>query len=141
MLDRIAASDTVVSVTVGLVPGSRPPPAAMLQRMSAIIANHGRLFRAGATMVPGTDAGISPAKPHDVLPYSLRALVDQVGMTPQQALRAATSVAASAIGQASKGRLAAGADADVLVLRGDPVADIAAVSNVAAVFKGGIRVR
>jgi hypothetical protein len=27
------------------------------------------------------------------------------------------------------------------VLRGDPVADIAAVSNVAAVFKGGIRVR
>ncbi len=141
MLDRIAASDTVVSVTVGLKPGNHRAPPAMLQRLSAIVANHGRMFRAGATMVPGTDAGISPAKPHDVLPYSLRALVDQVGMTPQQALRAATSVAAKAIGQASKGQIATGADADILVLRGDPVADIAAVRDVHAVFKGGIRVR
>jgi imidazolonepropionase-like amidohydrolase len=141
MLDRIAASDTVVSVTLGLMPGGPPAPAAMLQRMSAIVANHGRLFRAGATMVPGTDAGISPAKPHDVLPYALHALVDQLGMTPQQALRAATSVAAKAIGQASKGRIGAGADADVLVLRGNPVADIAAVRNVSAVYKGGIRAR
>jgi imidazolonepropionase-like amidohydrolase len=141
MLDRIAAGDMVVSVTVGNVPDAPTLPPAILQRVSAIVANHGRMFRAGATMVPGTDAGISPGKPHDVLPYALRALVDQVGMTPQQALRSATSVAAKAIGQGTKGRIAAGADADVLVLGGDPVADITAVTNVSAVFKGGIRIR
>ena len=62
--------------------------------MAAILANHGRMFRAGATMVPGTDAGVSPGKPHDVLPYALRALVEQIGMTPRQALRAATTIAA-----------------------------------------------
>jgi imidazolonepropionase-like amidohydrolase len=141
MLDRIAASHTVVSVTVGTMPGGPPPPPAMRQRMSAILANHRRMFRAGATMVPGTDAGVSPGKPHDVLPYALRALVDRLGMTPQQALRAATSVAAGAIGRSSKGRIAAGADADVLVVEGNPLADITTLTSVSAVFKDGIRAR
>jgi imidazolonepropionase-like amidohydrolase len=100
------------------------------------------MFRAGATMVPGTDAGVTPGKPHDVLPYALRALVEQIGMTPRQALRAATSIAASAIGLGeSKGRIAAGADADVLVVRGDPVADIGSITNVQAVFRAGLRAR
>ncbi|HEX7996096.1 MAG TPA: amidohydrolase family protein [Streptosporangiaceae bacterium] len=141
MLDRIAARDMVVSVTVGLMPGAPEPPPAMRQRLADIVANHGRMFRAGATMVPGTDAGVNPAKPHDVMPYALRALVDQVGMTPQQALRAATSVAAKAVGRGSKGRIAAGADADVLVVQGNALADMTAVTNVSAVFKGGIRIR
>ena len=47
------------------------------------------------------------------LALALRALVEQIEMTPPQALRAATTIAASAIGLGeSKGRIAAGADAD-----------------------------
>jgi imidazolonepropionase-like amidohydrolase len=142
LLDRIAASGVVVSVTVGMIPDGPQPPPAIVQRMAAIVANHGRMFRAGATMVPGTDAGVSPGKPHDVLPYALRELVERIGMTPLQALRAATSTAASAIGlEATKGRIAAGADADVLVIRGNPLADIGSVKDVAAVFRAGIKVR
>ena len=142
LLDRIAASGVVVSVTAGSVPAGPAPPPAIAQRMAAILANHGRMFRAGARMVPGTDAGVSPGKPHDVLPYALRALVEQIGMTPQQALRAATAIAASAIGLGeSKGRIAAGADADVLVVRGNPVTDIGSITNVQAVFRAGLRVR
>jgi len=110
--------------------------------MAAIAANHSRMFRAGATMVPGTDAGASPAKPHDVLPYALQVLVERIGMTPVQALRSATSIAASAIGLAgAKGRIAAGADADVLVVRGNPLADIGSVTHVVAVYRAGVRVR
>jgi len=82
LLDRIAASGVVVSVTVGTIPDGSPPPPAIAQRMAPIIANHSRMFRAGATTVPGTDAGVSPGKPHDVLPYALRALVERIGMTP-----------------------------------------------------------
>lgn len=142
LLDRIAASGVVVSVTVGSIPDGSPPHPAIAKRMAAIVANHGRMFRAGATMVPGTDAGVSPGKPHDVLPYALRALVERIGMTPQQSLRAATSTAASAIGlEATKGRIAAGADADVLVIRGNPLADIGSVTHVEAVYRAGIRVR
>jgi imidazolonepropionase-like amidohydrolase len=111
------------------------------RRQAAILANHGRMLRAGATMVPGTDAGVSPGKPHDVLPYALRALVEQIGMTRQQALRAATSVAATALGLQAKGRIAAGADADLLVVLGDPLADIGSMTNVQAVFRAGVRAR
>jgi imidazolonepropionase-like amidohydrolase len=83
-----------------------------------------------------------PGKPHDVLPYALRALVEQIGMTPLQALRAVTSIAASAMGLGgSKGRIAAGADADVVVVWGDPVADIGSVTDVEAVFRAGVRAR
>jgi imidazolonepropionase-like amidohydrolase len=142
LLDQIAASDVVVSVTAGSIPAGPAPPPAIAQRMAAILANHRRMFRAGATMVPGTDAGASPGKPHDVMPYALRALVEQIGMTPLQALRAATTIAASAIGLGeSKGRIAAGADADVLVIRGNPLADIGSITNVQAVFRAGVKVR
>ena len=85
---------------------------------------------------------VTPGKPHDVMPYALRALVEQIGMTPRQALRAATTIAASAIGLGeSKGRIAAGADADVLAVRGDPVADIGAITNVQAVYRAGLKAR
>ncbi len=93
-------------------------------------------------MIPGSDAGVSPGKPHDVLPYALEALVVEIGMTAEEALRSATSVAASAIVlQGSKGRIAAGADADLLVVRGNPLVDIAAIRNVEAVYRAGVRVR
>jgi len=142
LLDRIAASDAAVSVTVGSMPNGFAPPPAIARRMAAILANHRRMFQAGAMMVPGTDAGVSPGKPHDVLPHALRALVEQIGMTPLQALRAATSISASAIGlEGAKGRIAAGADADVLVVRGDPLVDIGSVTNVQAVFRAGVRAR
>jgi imidazolonepropionase-like amidohydrolase len=142
LLDRIAASGVVVSVTAGNMPNAPVQYPAIARRMAAIVANHGRMFRAGATMVPGTDAGVSPGKPHDVLPFALRALVEQIGMTPLQALRAATSISADAIGlTGAKGRIAAGADADVLVVRGDPLADIGSITNVEAVFRAGVRAR
>lgn len=141
IFDRIAARGVVVSVTPGSVPGASAPPPAIAQRLTAILDNHGHMWRAGATMIPGSDAGVSPGKPHDVLPYALEALVDGIGMTPEEALRASTSIAATALGlAASKGRIAAGADADLLVVRGNPLVDMAAVRSVEAVYRAGVRV-
>lgn len=54
----------------------------------------------------------------------LRFMVDWLGMTPMQALVAATSRAAECIGRADVGVLEAGRHADVLVVDGDPLADI-----------------
>ncbi len=95
VVDRIATWGVVVSVTAGAIPGASAPPPAIAQRLAAILDNHGQMWRAGARMIPGSDAGVSPGKPHDVLPYSLEALVEGIGMTPEEALRAATSVSAS----------------------------------------------
>jgi imidazolonepropionase-like amidohydrolase len=140
LIDRIAASESFVSLTIGAVPGQMNPPAAIAQRMEQIRSNAARLYRAGAKIVLGTDAGLSPGKPHDVLPYCLEALVD-VGMPPAPALHAVTAMAADACGLGGhKGRITYGADADLTAINGDPTADIRAVQRVLAVYRAGTMV-
>jgi imidazolonepropionase-like amidohydrolase len=137
LIERIADSGAVVSLTIGSVPDAGRPPAAVAQRLEQIRANAARLCAAGAKIVLGTDAGLSPGKPHDVLPYALEALVE-VGMTPARALHAVTAVAAEACGlRGLKGRLAQGADADLIAIGGDPLTEISAVHNVVAVYRDG----
>lgn len=140
-MDAIVESGTVVSATVGLVPGKGEPPPSVVRRLPAAIANFTELHRHGARIVPGTDAGIAPPKPHDVLPYGLAALTG-LGMTNLEVLRAATSVAADACRLTGrKGRLTPGSDADLLAVTGDPLGDIHAIHDVVAVFRAGRRTR
>jgi hypothetical protein len=73
-----------------------------------------RLHDAGATVAVGTDAGLGPATPHDVLPYGMATLA-KTGMTNAEVLHANTCVAARAIGLGTvKGRIGVGFDADLL---------------------------
>ena len=139
LIERIARSEAFVSLTIGSVPQADKllPPAAIAQRMEQIQANAARLCNAGAKVVLGTDAGLSPGKPHDVLPYSLQALVD-LGMPPVRALHAVTAVAADACNlHGRKGRLIQGADADLIAITGDPLTDISTIHNVTAVYRDG----
>jgi imidazolonepropionase-like amidohydrolase len=137
LIEQIARGGTFVSLTLGSVPDSATAPPAIAQRMEQILANAARLCSAGAKIVLGTDAGLSPGKPHDVLPYALEALVD-VGMAPDRALHAVTAVAADACGlHGRKGRLARGADADLIAISGDPLNEISAVHNVVAIYRDG----
>lgn len=137
----ITESGVVVSATVGFVPGMGEPPPPIARRLSAIKENLAGLHRDGGRIIPGTDAGLAPFKPHDVLPYGIAELTG-LGMTTIEALRAATSLAADACGLTGrKGRLIPGADADLLAVTGDPLADIHAIHDVAAVMRAGRWVR
>ncbi len=87
----------------------------------------------GARIACGTDA---PAIPHGKNAKELLALVDR-GMTPLQAIRAATTVAAELIEVDDRGRLEAGLYADVIAVPGDPLDDIGVTEDVRFVMKGG----
>jgi imidazolonepropionase-like amidohydrolase len=91
---------------------------------------------AGVRIAAGTDAGTG-YNPHGGLPEQVALLGDH-GMTPERALAAATQDSAHASGLAeTHGKIAAGRRADLLVVDGDPFADLAALRNVRAVYLGG----
>jgi imidazolonepropionase-like amidohydrolase len=141
LVDRIVESRVAVGVTSGFVPvpGAVPPPAVVM-RMPRLLANTRRLYEAGADLIFGTDAGIGLPKPHDVLRFALEQSA-MIGIAPEVALSLATSRAAAACGLGDvKGRLAPGFDADVVALDGNPLADLAALHRIRAVFARGIQV-
>jgi imidazolonepropionase-like amidohydrolase len=123
LIARVAASGIPVSATIGAIPGSTPPPvvAANIALVERAVAD---LHALGATVVVGTDAGVGPGKPHDVLPNAAIDLV-RMGVAPERALTILTASAAEVCGVgARKGRLAPGYDADVLAVDGDPLRDV-----------------
>jgi imidazolonepropionase-like amidohydrolase len=87
----------------------------------------------GVKIACGTDA---PAIPHGHNAKELLALVDR-GMSPLQALQAATTVAADLIDKQDRGRIKEGLLADIIAVPGDPLADIAVTEDVRFVMKGG----
>ncbi|MER5209137.1 amidohydrolase family protein [Streptomyces sp. NPDC002838] len=140
LLDEVVRRGIVVSLTLGSVPGSPPPPA-VAARIEAMGDLAGKVIASGARVVAGTDAGTDAIKPHDVLPYALSEL-SRLGMPTLDVLRSATAVAAEAVGLGGrKGVLRPGADADLLVLGSSPVDDISSVTDVRAVYRAGHRVR
>ena len=73
------------------------------------------------------------------LHHELELLV-RAGLSPGRgALAAATSVPAQAFGLADRGRVAPGLRADLLLVDGDPCADITATRNIAAIWRNGAR--
>ena len=87
----------------------------------------------GVKIACGTDA---PAIPHGENAKELWAMVDR-GMTPMQALRAATVMSAELIDVDDRGRLAEGLLADIVAVPGDPSIDITMTQDVRFVMKGG----
>jgi imidazolonepropionase-like amidohydrolase len=119
-----------------LGPGVTPPPQ-MVAVLPRLVANATRMAAAGARIVVGTDAGIAPMKPHDVLRDALVHL-DGIGIGPAEALHAVTARAAAAIGLGDrKGSRAPGYDADVLAVDGDPLSDPGAIHRIRAVYVRG----
>ena len=93
--------------------------------------------RAGGRLVAGSDTPNPFVVPGASLHQELEELV-RLGLTPSDAIRSATSVAAEMIGRSDLGLIARGKTADIVLVSGDPRADVAAARNVRLVLRGGV---
>ena len=106
-----------------------------LQRFVAMYA------RAGGRIAAGTDSAQQFVVPGASLHRELELYVG-AGLSPHAALQAATSEAADLLGLGGRlGTIVEGHDADLVLLDGDPLADIRATRRIAAVIQGGLEVR
>ncbi len=97
-----------------------------------------KAYRAGVPIVFGTDSAVYP---HGDNAKQFPIMVER-GMTPMDAIRAATSAAALAMGWEDRvGSLDVGRFGDLIAVEGDPLEDITVLQNVLVVVKGGLAFR
>jgi imidazolonepropionase-like amidohydrolase len=141
-LERMAEKNIFFVPTMLVYEFHRRSPAAHVKERAVALYEHHvesirRALQIGVKVVAGTDAG---GHGHPANAGELDCLV-RAGMTPMQALQAATGWAAECLGwEADLGTIAPGKLADLVVVRGDPLADITVLrdpANIALVIKDG----
>ena len=122
---RLKATGVVVISTLATL--TKGPAADEMRRSFRLLRS------AGVPIVLGTDAGVLP---HGENAGEILALV-RAGLTPAEAIRAATVDAAALLRRKDLGEIAVGRAADFLVVAGDPLADPELLAQPALVLKAG----
>nr|WP_294850635.1 amidohydrolase family protein [uncultured Sphingomonas sp.] len=95
--------------------------------------NFRKAYKAGVRMVFGSDAGVMP---HNMVGQQFAVMVEY-GMTPLDAIRAATLNASEALGRSDVGVIEPGRFADMVAVIGDPTRDVRLLEKPDAVVRGG----
>jgi imidazolonepropionase-like amidohydrolase len=126
------------SIDEWAVHGKRPPPDAPVPSWGRTVEFAGRAHAAGVRLSLGTDAGMT-AVFHGLAVHRELELLVRAGLTPGEALSAATAVAAAKVGAADRlGTVEVGKEADLLLLGDDPLADIRNTRSIDLVVKRGV---
>lgn len=97
-----------------------------------------KAVKAGVKLAFGTDAGVYP---HGKNAHQFKYMV-QYGMSPMQAIQAATVTSAAMLGWSKEvGALSPGHYADMIAVANDPLKDISSLERVDHVMKGGLLIR
>ncbi|GAA2680594.1 amidohydrolase family protein [Nonomuraea recticatena] len=100
----------------------------------------GELRRSGVTVLAGSDAS-NPGTAHGATLHEEMARLVGAGLTPSEALTAATAAPAGRFGLTDRGRIAPGLRADLVLVDGDPTADIGHTLDILGVWRGGVPCR
>jgi imidazolonepropionase-like amidohydrolase len=115
------------------------PPSPYAFPWERTVDHAGRAHAAGVRLALGTDAGMI-AVFHGLAVHRELELLVRAGLTPSEALTAATRVAAEKVGEAARlGTIEVGKEADLLLLRADPLTDIRNTRAIDLIVKRGVR--
>lgn len=130
---ELAPVAALAQARAGVLPPATVPKAEAAA--AAMVASHQRAWKAGVKFAFGTDTGVSK---HGDNAQEFALLVNQLGMTPAQAIRTATVAAADLLGRTDLGRIAPGMNADIIAVAGDPLADVTRLEHVGFVMRAGV---
>ncbi|MEU3512514.1 amidohydrolase family protein [Streptomyces longwoodensis] len=153
-LDAVLDDDIVLRMRdTGMVCS---PTLTMMRGIAAVRAGAGlryeyardtvtKLHEAGIRLLVGTDANSAPGVPfapkHGESLHDELGLMVDAGLTPVEALRGATSLAAQTFALNDRGLIRPGSRADLLLVDGDPTIDISATRKIDSVWIAGERIR
>jgi hypothetical protein len=115
------------------------PSGARRARFGTLTSNARKLRAAGIPIGDGTDAGMSGTYHGWATLHEIELLVSECGYTPLEALHAATKISADGLGLGdSRGTIAPGKEADLVIVAGNPDQDIRAIENTVLTIKDGV---
>jgi imidazolonepropionase-like amidohydrolase len=123
-----------------LAPSCGPPSANAAAREAILAYNFPRMIAAGARIVLGTDTGVHPGHTFGSGEHVELARWVQLGLTPSQAITAATRRPAELLGLKDMGTLAVGKRASFIVLDANPLENIRNTRRISSVYLDGARV-
>jgi imidazolonepropionase-like amidohydrolase len=136
LVPTLMAGDFVARLAAG--PDNFLTPAQTAKALQAgplMLDMAARAHRGGVRIAFGTDSGVS-AHGDNAQEF---ALLVRAGLTPLEAIQTATVNAAEHLGISDQaGRLTPGMPADLIAVRGDPLADVTVLEHVTFVMKGGV---
>ena len=111
------------------------------REVEGLVRTYRMAHAAGVPIMSGTESGFAMCPYGDWHARELELLVSLIGLSPMQAIIAATSTNAKAIGwEKDVGSLTVGCYGDLLIIDGDPLQDVRILQDpkkIAAIFKGG----
>src|SRR5581483_4153056 len=143
---RMIAQDQYVGLTMSattrrrFMPEIARDPSGPVRRLDIRFACERQMIEAGIKFTLHSDAGVRMT-PIDTLAVGLQAAAVELQLTPDEVLRAVTATPAEAIGLPDRGVVAAGKRADLIVVEGNPLQDLASLQRVRAVMKAGMWVK
>ena len=122
-----------------LVPSCGPLPATAATRETQMAQNFPQMIKAGVKLVLATDTGIHPGHTFGSGEHVELARWVQLGLSPADAIVAATKTPAELMGLADLGTLAAGKRASFIVLNANPLDNIRNTRDIADVYLDGVK--
>jgi imidazolonepropionase-like amidohydrolase len=136
---QVIAKIRATTVPRPLTPNCAPPSSNAPLREAILAYNFPRMIASGARIVLGTDTGIHPGHTFGSGEHLELARWVQLGLTPSQAIVAATQRPAELMGLQDMGTMAVGKRADFIVLDADPLEDIRNTRQISSVYLNGAK--